>query len=137
MKTAALALIALLLAPQTSGRAAAPKAARLDVHTLSTSADRVTGGDVLVAIVVPAGPQAPAPQVRLNRRDVSDAFRRQDRSFIGLVTGLVDVRNESQVSGWGVCDQLLALTNYAISGPVISVPHHQPFVCQSDAFKSA
>jgi Tannase-like family of unknown function (DUF6351) len=136
MKTAALALIAFLLALQTSGQAASQaKSRKLDIRTLSTSADRVTGGDALVGINVPAGAQPSAPGVRLNGRDVSDAFRRQGGSFVALVTGLVDGRNELKVTGWGVRDQVLALTNYPIRGPVMSGPHQQPFVCQTDTFK--
>jgi uncharacterized tannase-like protein DUF6351 len=138
MKNAALAAIVALLALQTSGVAAAgapPKTKKLDIQTLSARADRVTGGDVLVGIAAPAGAQPARPDVRLNGRDVSDAFRPQNGAFVGLVTGLVDGRNELKVSAWGVRDQALVLTNYPIAGPVISGPHQQPFVCQTDTFK--
>ncbi|HXI31708.1 MAG TPA: DUF6351 family protein, partial [Vicinamibacterales bacterium] len=81
------------------------------------------------------GAPAARPDVGLNGRDVSDAFRQQNGSFVGLVTGLVDGRNELKVSAWGVRDQTLALTNYPIAGPVISGPHVQPFVCETDTFK--
>src|SRR5262245_6669309 len=139
MKSVALVFIGVILALQMSGQAAAPpaksKARKLDIQTLSTHADRVTGGDVLLAIAVPAGAPAARPDVRLNGRDVSDAFHQQHGSFVGLVTGLVDGRNELKVSAWGVHDQALALTNYPITGPVISGPHIEPFVCQTDTFK--
>ncbi|HJZ76410.1 MAG TPA: DUF6351 family protein, partial [Vicinamibacterales bacterium] len=139
MKSVALVFIGVILALQMSGQAAAPpaksKARKLDIQTLSTHADRVTGGDVLLAIAVPAGAPAERPDVRLNGRDVSDAFHQQHGSFVGLVTGLVDGRNELKVSAWGVHDQALALTNYPITGPVISGPHIEPFVCQTDTFK--
>jgi len=142
MKTAAAGVAAVLLALQTSGVAAGgaqtkAKTQKLDIQTLSTHADRVTGGDVLVAIAIPGGSAASAepPEVRLNGRDVASAFRLQDRRFVGLVSGLIDGRNELKVSGWGVRDQALAITNYAIAGPVISGPHQQPFVCQTDTFK--
>ena len=109
----------------------------LDIQTLSTHADRVTGGDVLIGIAIPPGPAAASapPDIRLNGRDISSAFRLQDRRLVGLLTGLVDGRNELKVSGWGVRDQPLAITNYPITGPVISGPHQQPFVCQTDTFK--
>ena len=136
MKRAALAFIAVLLALQTSGQAAAPpKALKLDIQALSTRADRVTGGDVLIAIAAPAGAQAVRPQVRLNGRDVSDAFRQLNGRFVGLVTGLADGRNELKASAAGVRDQSVILINYPIAGPVISGPHQQPFVCQTDTFK--
>jgi Tannase-like family of unknown function (DUF6351) len=138
MQKAAFAAIAILVALQVSGDAAAPaKTPRLDIQTLSTHADRVTGGDVLVAIAMPGGTAAStaSPDVRLNGRDVSNAFRLENGRYVGLVAGLVDGRNELNVSGWGVRDQLLTITNYAITGPVISGPHQQPFVCQTDTFK--
>jgi uncharacterized tannase-like protein DUF6351 len=138
MKSAALAAFVVFLAIQTSsGAAAPPRVNKLDIQTLSTHADRVTGGDVLIAIAIPAGSAASAapPDVRLNGRDVSNAFRAVNHRFVGLVTGLVDGRNDLKVSGWGVRDQSLAITNYPITGPVISGPHQQPFVCQTDSFK--
>ena len=141
MKRAALAFSLALLAPLAmSGISASAQrkaaAQKLEIQTLSTHADRVTGGDVLIAIAIPAGASAAtAPDVRLNGHDVSNAFRVVNYRFVGLVTGLVDGRNELKVSGWGVRDQLLAITNYAITGPVISGPHQQPFVCQTDTFK--
>src|SRR5262252_9104205 len=139
MKSSALVLNAVILALQMSGQAAAPPAKsrtpKLNLQTLSTRADRVTGGDVLVSIAAPAGAPAARPEVRLNGRDISDAFRQQRGSLVGLVTGLVDGRNELKVSAWGVRDQVLALANYPATGPVISGPHIEPFVCQTDTFK--
>ena len=35
----------------------------------------------------------------------------------------------------GVPDGVLEVTNYPITGPIISGPHQQPFVCQTDTFK--
>ena len=142
MKRAALAFSLALIAPFVmSGSSLSAQrtssAKKLDIQTLSTHADRLTGGDVPIAIAIPPGAAAAAtpPDVRLNGRDVASAFRLQNRRFVGLVTGLVDGRNELKVSGWGVRDQPLAITNYPITGPVISGPQQQPFVCQTDTFK--
>ena len=142
MKNAALVAIAILLALQTSGLAAAgaqSKAKKLDIRTLSTRADRVSGGDVLIAIAAPSATSAPAANapyaIALNGRDVSAVFHRQGESLVGLVTGLASGRNELKASAWGVSDQRVTLTNYPISGPIVSGPHQRPFVCQTDAFK--
>jgi len=93
MKNAALAAIAILLALQTSGLAAAgaqSKAKKLDIRTLSTRADRVSGGDVLIAIAAPSATSAAAANapyaIALNGRDVSAVFHRQGESLVGLVT---------------------------------------------------
>jgi hypothetical protein len=134
MKTVPLAL---LLALQTlSLSAARPQgsAIHLDIRTLSTRADRVSGGDVLVGIAAP-GP----PAVTLNGRNVSTAFHATagSGSFVGLVTNLAVGKNVLAVAGkpWSVPDASLELTNYPITGPIISGPHQRPFVCQTDTFK--
>ena len=51
---------------------------------------------MLIAIGIPAGAAASAapPEVRLDGRDVSNAFRIVNHRFVGLVTGLIDGRNE-------------------------------------------
>jgi hypothetical protein len=132
---AALPVLA-VLAMETIGLAGAPQggAGKIDVRTLSTRADRVTGGDVLVEIVMPG---AGAPSVALNRRDVSTAFHATTRgAAVGLVTGLTLGKNVLTVSGktWSVRDESLQLTNYPLTGPVISGPWQTPFVCQTETF---
>src|SRR5437016_13601235 len=67
----------------------------LAIRSLSTHHDRVSGGDVLVEIVVPPG-RGPAPvNATLNGRDVSSAFRPGSTpgTYTGLVTGLAQGRN--------------------------------------------
>src|SRR5207237_2174232 len=133
MKTAALAAIALLLALQTSGLAAGAqsKSKKLDIRTLSTRADRVSGGDVLIEIAPPSASAtsaaANAPYtIALNGRNVSAAFRRQNGSLVGLVTGLVVGRNELKATAWAVTDQRVTLTNYPTAPPIGSRPPHAP-----------
>jgi hypothetical protein len=111
--------------------------APLIVRAISTHADRVSGDDVLVEIVTPAATGGP-PDVTLDGRDVSAAFRRRDNgAYAGLVTGLVRGRNVLKVAGraWGVSDRTLELTNYPSTGPIVSGPPLRPFVCQTDTFK--
>ena len=143
-----MASLAVLLALQAGGLTVArsqstPK--KIEIRTLSTRADRVSGGDVLIEIVATglgtakAAPYVPAPKVTLNGRDVSAAFHPSSGSgsLIGLVTNLAIGRNTLKVAGnaWGARDESLDLTNYPITGPIISGPHIQPFVCQTNTFK--
>jgi len=113
--------------------------ARLTVKALSTHADRVSGGDVLVGITVPGEANGSKPlAVTLNGRDVSAAFpMTKDGTVVGLVEGLSLGRNTLVVQGsaWGVPSATLVLTNYPSAGPIISGPRIQPFVCQTDTFK--
>src|SRR5215471_18004028 len=64
-------------------------AAPLALTTLSTRADSVSGGDVLVRIDYPAGQRLPL-WVTLNDRDVTGQFRTgtDPNTWMGLVSGL-------------------------------------------------
>ena len=112
----------------------------LTVKAVSTRADRVSGGEVLIEIVPPgtAGTNGKPPAVTLDGADVAAAFRRTENgAHLGLVTGLRLGKNTLKVRGaqWGVPDQSLELTNYPSTGPIVSGPPLQPFVCQTDTFK--
>src|SRR5450432_838276 len=134
MKIASLALLLAFQALSLSAARPQTGAKHIDIRALSTRADRVSGGDVLIEIVAPG-----APSVTLNGRDVSPAFHaaRNSGSLVGLVTNLTLGKNVLKVAGkpWGVRDESLELTNYPITGPIISGPQQQPFVCQTDTFK--
>jgi hypothetical protein len=104
---------------------------------VSTRADRVSGGDVLVEIVTPPTGGS-AVTATVDGRDVSAAFhRREDGSYLGLIAGLKLGKNTLKVQGapWSVPDESLELTNYPSTGPIVSGPPLQPFVCQTDTFK--
>jgi hypothetical protein len=115
----------------------APTARAVEIRTLSTRPDRASGGDVLIEIVAPA--PTPPPVVTLNGRDISPSFRAATGTnrFAALVNGLVNGKNTMKVAGkaWKVADASLAITNYPSTGPIVSGPHIQPFVCQTATFK--
>ncbi len=72
----------------------------------------------------------------LNGRVVTDAFRETaPGTLVGLVTGLAlgENRLTAEVKGEGT--KSLRLTNYPLTGPMISGPHLQPFICQTATFK--
>ena len=102
---------------------------------VSTDPALVTGGDVLLRTVVPEGTARGDLHVRVNGRDVTAAFRPGPAPdvYLGVVSGLVEGDN-SVVAEVGQLTSTLAVTNYPITGPVISGPWQQPFVCQTDQF---
>ena len=108
------------------------------IRTLSTHADRVSGGDVLVEISYPNANSKFPLVVTLNGRDVSAAFRAGEspNTLLGLVTGLALGKNTLAVEGrgWGMPARSLELTNYSIKGPIVSGPYQQPFICQTQNF---
>ncbi len=100
---------------------------KFGIRTLSTRPDRVSGGDVLVEVSFPhANPRHPLI-ISLDGRDVSAAFRPGDsaNTLVGLVTGLALGKNTLRVEGkgWGLPHESLELTDYPVTGPVISGPH--------------
>ena len=109
------------------------------ISTVSTRADTVTGGDVLLRIQVP-GDFAGLPVVKRNGEDISAVFKPavEPKAFLALVTGLrvgsnsIDVFPEPEASAPAAS---LKITNYPIAGPVFSGPHEQPFICETSTFK--
>ena len=101
------------------------------IKTLSTKPDYVTGGDVLVQVTAP-GVTEKAFRVRVGKRDVTKSFRSTSMAYVhlGLIMGLP--LGESVIHSG---DASLKITNYPITGPVISGPWQEPFICQTDQFK--
>src|SRR5688572_30500046 len=110
---------------------------RLEIRTLSTPADRVSGGDVLVEISNVRERSKHPLVVTLNGRDISAAFRpgSESSSRIGLVTGLELGKNKLSAGGKGQPKDTLEITNYPLSGPITSGPHITPFFCQTHQFR--
>ncbi len=110
-----------------------------EIRTLSTHADRVSGGDVLVEISVPQAKGKNALEITLNGRDITGTFRagQTPGTLVGLVNGLVLGKNTLAVEGkgWGAKKESLEVTNYSIKGPIISGPYMQPFICQTESFQ--
>ena len=127
---AAVVLVGQPLASQTPGSTS------LEIRTLSTRPDTVSGGDVLVQIAVPRNVAADRIAVTLNGRDVRAAFRpgAQQQTLAGLVTGLNIGSNQIQVSAPGERRVQITVVSHPITGPVIAGPHQTPFVCETEAF---
>ena len=126
---AAAALLGLLASCGSDDDPAAPS-----IELLSSSSETVTGGSALVA-VRPSEAMRPL-NVKLNGTDVSAMFTADptDASrMIAVVPGLADGSNSITASNGGAI-ATLTLTNYPITGPVISGPHQTPFICQTEAF---
>jgi len=110
----------------------------LVIKSLSTHADRVSGGDVLVEIdTIGAAAGRPRGSIDLNGRDITSDFHpgASPGSLVGLVTGLRTGTNVLTAHGPGRSAQNLTITNYPIQGPISSGPHVTPFICQTESFK--
>ena len=105
-----------------------------EIRTLSNRADLVSGGDVLVQIVPPAGADGSGLSVKVGTRDVTSAFaRRADGRITGVVSGLADGDNVLVAEMNGARAAQLTVTNAARSGPILSGAQIKPFYCATPA----
>src|SRR5688572_14175015 len=134
-------LILLVTSPLASGAELASaqtrSAAQIEVRTLSTRPDLVTGGDVLVQLSLPPGIAADSVSVTLNGRDITSAFRAATvpGARVALLRDLRLGNNALVATARGHSPAAtLTLVNHPSTGPVISGPHQTPFVCETEAF---
>src|SRR4029077_4690647 len=75
-------------------------------------------------------------RVTVNDHDVTNTFTASNGGAIleGVVTGVHEGTNEV-VATAGLARATVTLVNYPISGPIISGPHEQPFVCDTERFR--
>jgi hypothetical protein len=115
------------------------------IETVSTRPWLVTGDDVLIRVSWPEQ-QMVNMRIELNGQNVTTLMRpgADGRSLLGLLTDLTPGLNSivarvgSPDSGTADNAGVLAkleITNYPISGPIISGPHEQPFYCQTQEFE--
>lgn len=104
----------------------------LEIRTLSNRADLVSGGDVLVEIVLPRRTGPAAVQIELNGRDIRHEFAiRADGRFLALLKNLSVGKNKLVASVRGQPAQRLTITNHPIGGPIFSGPQVQPWICST------
>jgi hypothetical protein len=112
--------------------------AKIQIKTLSTRADLISGGDALVEIALSKAKLAKALRVQLNGRDVSSAFAVRGKGrVLGLVTGLANGNNLLVASTSKSHAASLAIVNHPIGGPVIAGPQTAPFVCATPTAQPA
>lgn len=123
-----------LLAVSASVSASADTAPGLEIITLSTRPDMVSGGDVLVQVGLPSSVSLNSISVTLNGKDITNVFHpgSNDHSLIGLVEGMNLGDNLLMAKG-GPSTATLKVTNYPIVGPIFSGPHESPYICETVA----
>src|SRR5438132_444287 len=111
-----------------------------DIRTLSTRADTVTGGDVLIEVAVPRNVPRQKAIVFANGANITSTLHwdESSRTLTGLVTGLHlgdnEISADSNGNGNGRPAATLAITNYPITGPVFSAPNETPSKRETTAF---
>ncbi|RBY94340.1 hypothetical protein DQ244_03160 [Blastococcus sp. TBT05-19] len=101
----------------------------IQVRTLSSRADLVSGGETFVEIALPAGTDPRKVKVTAGDRDVSKAFRPGGPGLRGLVTDLPLGESTITARAPKHLSAQLVVTNAPQSGPVFSGPQIQPWTC--------
>ncbi len=138
--------IALLLGAVVLGEVAAVAKADgnsgLNIITLSSRPDTVSGGTALVRVAAPRQVTLSDLVVSVNGQVVTSAFQPEasGRSLLGLVQGLTVGNNVLTVQALDrhnkpYLSARLTLRNYPIAGPIFSGPHEAPFYCMTQLFK--
>ncbi len=107
---------------------------RLEIVSLSSRPDLVSGGDTLILIKAPAGIQLSRLSLTLNGKDVTGQLRQDPKTgdHRGLISGLRIGENWLRVTAEPSKAQAsLKLINHPITGPVLSGPHLSPYECRT------
>ena len=108
-----------------------------EIRTVSARADLISGGDALIQLTVPATLAADKLGVTVNGRDVSAAFKLAalPNTLVGLVKDLPIGRSLIDAGAKGQKPSVqLAVVNHPIAGPLMSGPHQEPFICETQSF---
>jgi hypothetical protein len=112
---------------------------QLEIKTLSSRPDLVSGGDTLVEVKAPIGTQLSQLTLTLNGKDVTKLLLPEAKagSFRGVISGLTIDDNTLQAtlkpSGKATknIQATLKVTNYPLTGPMLSGPHLTPYECRT------
>jgi len=111
--------------------------AALSITSVSTKPWLVTGGDVMLEVQASAQFTATDFQLSHNGQLLDAQFNAVGNGrYQVLVTQLPEGDSEIELTVEnGIESASLMVTNYPISGPIISGPHEQPFQCETENFE--
>src|SRR5947209_2852163 len=118
---------------QARTKDSAKSGAPLEIKVLSSRPDMVSGGDALVLVKAPPGTELSQITLLLNGKNVSNLLKRDAETggFRGLVGGMVVGKNTLRATTKSGLDASLTVTNYPITGPILSGPHLSPYECRT------
>jgi hypothetical protein len=107
-------------------KAAAPAASAISIKVLSSRPDMVSGGDALIEVKGPKG-----VKLSLNGVDVTGNLKPEGKAMQGVVNGL-SVGSNTLTATAGSTKATLKVTNYPLTGPILSGPHMTPYQCETE-----
>ncbi|MEX0619362.1 MAG: DUF6351 family protein [Pseudohongiellaceae bacterium] len=107
------------------------------LDTVSTKPWLVTGGEVLVEASLASDLDPASLRLQLNGENITNGFRRTEQGNVqAFITTLREGDNTLLATVPGSeRRESLEMTNYPVSGPIISGPHETPFYCQTNEFE--
>src|SRR5262245_54195841 len=118
-----------------AGGALSQSATRLEIRTLSSRPDMVSGGDSLVEVKAPAGAQLSQLTLTLNGKEVTSRLKLDGASggVRGLIGGMVVGENTliAKIESPKLDQASHKVTNDPITGPILSGPHLTPYECRT------
>lgn len=115
-----------------------PENSRLfQIEVLSSKPWLVTGGDALIEISNLDKNSASNVQLSLNSRTLDvELVNTGSKKWQVIVQGMVVGKNILEVKSVEGANQI-TIDNFSESGPIISGPHQEPYVCQTEDFELA
>lgn len=108
----------------------------LEIRSLSSRPDLVSGGDALVEVKGPAGTPLDQLTLTLNGNDVTSYLETDQAtgSYRGVIGGMTAGANTLVATAKSpAAEARLIVTNHPITGPILSGPHLTPFECSTEA----
>ncbi len=108
----------------------------INLRAVSTQPWLVTGGDVLIEVAVAQQSTPTVPQLTLNGAALDVPLTAVGSGRYQALLRNLPLGDSTVAAAVTEADQRaeMLLTNYPVSGPVISGPHQVPFYCQSEEF---
>ena len=121
---------------------ASAQSTKLEIRTLSSRPDLISGGDALVEVKASPGISLSQLRLTLNGTDVTDKLKDvgDAGSFRGVIGGMTVGQNSlrvvikpsgSRIAAGRAIQASLTVTNYPITGPILSGPHMSPYECRT------
>ena len=133
---ASVAAITISMVTGASWEAFSQSRTPLEIRTLSSRADLVSGGDTLIEVKAPPGTALAQLALTLNGNDVTARLDGDAATgtYRGLIEGLSAGSNtlQAQLKSAKARASLTA-TNHPITGPILSGPHLKPYECSTEA----
>ena len=123
--------------PQRGSRAGVESRSLLEVRTLSSRPEFVSGGDALIEVWAPMGTPIEQLTLALNGRDVTSYLKNDPAtgSYRGVIEGLSIGANTLLAKAKSAKtrhEAKLTIVNHPITGPILSGPHLKPYECSTE-----